>query len=288
MLTLDENDQLVFAQDDGTMIFARLGEENPFGFEEPTEEEQWLALLEMMASAGEDEEDLSHLPEAHQPYVGQWYLCYAATGGLTGDLRAFGVTGTLNLGSDYWGSLTGIADEYDYWYEDEGIIRFGEGGMPMYLLGDAGSDAGLFLQYGTEAGGYMIFHKDPEAVWTPGLYPLAGSAPAASAAPAVSDASASSGSALRSEVRYVCTSYTAAGFTMDASTLGVEYAVTLHANGTADMILGGVPLAGLPYTVADGLCTLDYYGMSLVCTPTDAGFDMDYFGSMMMHFVPAE
>lgn len=31
---------------------------------------------------------------------------------------------------------------------------------------------------------------------------------------------------------------------------------------------------------------IDYYGQALYLVPTDKGFDMDYFDSMLMHFAP--
>lgn len=227
----------------------------------------------------------TELSEAQLPYVGEWYMVYCHTGGLTGDLRIMDVNGYLTLDADGTGYLISVTDEFGVWYEEEGVIRFGESGTPMYLLGDEADGTSPFLQYGTEEGGYMIFHQDEEAVWTPGLYPLEGAVPAM---PAASDAPVSSGSALLMETRYVCKSYTASGFTLDAATLGAEYAAVFHANGTVDFVLAGIPLTGLPCTAADGAYVIDYYGNPLSCVPTDAGFDMDYFGSMTMHFVPAE
>lgn len=282
ILYIDEYGQLVFDDEEGTMIFTRVNEDLPDT--DDSDEEMLLALLQMMSQM--EGNDLSALPEAHQPFVGEWYLCYVATGGLSGDLRTFGVTGTLSLNANYTGLLSGIADEAGDWYEDEeGVIRFGENGMPLYLIGD--ETDGLFLQYGTEMGGYMIFHQDEAAAWTPGLYPLAGEAPVPpAAADAVPAADAGDGM-IRLETRYVCKTYTAAGFIMDAATLGAAYEITFHPDGKADFTMGGVALTGLPYTV-DGAYTMDYYGNIFSCVPTAEGFDLDYYGAMTMHFVPAE
>ena len=53
--------------------------------------------------------------------------------------------------------------------------------------------------------------------------------------------------------------------------------------------MAGFTAANLPYTVtAEGVYAINYYGTMFNCTPTDAGFDMDFYGTMMMHFVPAE
>ena len=278
-LTLNELDQLIMEEDDARMIFTR-GEAVT---DSEASDAELLALLLMLAQMETEGEELSLLPENHQPFVGEWYLCYVATGGLTGDLRSLGVTGMLTLNADYTGILSGIADEEATWYEDEdGVIRFGEDGMPMFLIAEDEEETSFFLQYGTELGGYMIFHQDEEAVWVPSQYPLAGAAPVDTEPAAVI-----SGGALLTDVKYVCTTYTTAGFTMDAATLGMAYEITFNANGTADFVMAGTPLPGLSYT-ADVVYTIDYYGNPLVCTPTDAGFDMDYFGAMTMHFVPAE
>lgn len=277
-LALDETGTLILEEDGARMLFTR-GEAASGG--ELSEDEQLLALLALLSQM--ESEDLSSLPEEHQPFAGDWHLIYVATGGLTGDLRPLGVSGMLTLNADYTGILAGIADEEATWYEDEdGMIRFGEDGMPMFLIAEDEEETSFFLQYGTEAGGYMIFHQDEEATWVPGLYPLAGTAPVGTEPAAVI-----SGAALLTDVKYVCTTYTSAGFTMDAATLGMAYEVTFHAGGTVDFVMAGTPLPGLSYT-ADGVYTIDYYGNPLVCTPTDAGFDMDYFGAMTMHFVPAE
>lgn len=291
VLVLDENDQLICSTIDGTMVFTRVltAETDPANpVEEETDDDlsdmdELLALLQLLEMMETSDNGLSALPEHHQGFVGEWQLCYVMTGGLTGDLRPLGVTGTLTLNADYTGLITGIADEEAGWYEDEeGVIRFGENGMPMFLLGEAESETDLFLQYGTEAGGCMIFHQDAEAVWTPDLYPL--QTPAVSAEPPAAIA----GGTLLTDVKYRCTSYTTSGFTLDAATLGAEYAVIFRADGTVAFTLAGIDLPDLPYLIADGQYIIDYFGTDFTCTPTEAGFDMDYYSTMLMHFVPAE
>lgn len=290
LLTLDAEGRLVM-EDEGAKLFFTLqappaGEEEPSGTEEPAEEpsgeelsdeELLLLLMELMAAS--EGGDLTMLPENLQAYVGQWHLCYCATGGLTGDLRTMGITGMLTLYADGTGILSGLADEEGAWYEADGIVRFGEAGTPLTLLGDAETYGGQFLQYGSTQGGYMIFHEDGEAVWDPALLTAAEAAANTSGSPADAEA--------RTGIRYVCTSCTTGGFTGDASILGAEYAVTFHSNGMADFTMAGVALPPLPYTVTDeGAYAIDYFGNALTCVPTEAGFDMDYYGAMILHFVP--
>lgn len=291
ILTIGEDGRLVCHASDGQMIFAP-AEVAPAPSDEPTEEDQLLALLSLLSLLAQTEEgDLSALPEEHQPFVGEWHLCYAENGGLTGDLRTLGLTGTLTLRADYTGTLSGIADEEGSWYDDEGVLRFGESGMPMFLVGEEADGMGLFLQYGSQQGGYMLFHQDEEAVWTPGLYPLHGAAAEPTPAPAASAPAGLPGGDAQEHLnrRFRCTSYTAAGYTLDASALGMEYALLFRDDGTADFTMAGVAIPNLPYTVTDeGVYSINYFGTLFNCTPTEAGFDMDFYGTMIMHFVPAE
>ena len=298
ILILDENDQLVLNAGNDSMIFTRVltSDTDPANPADPTpvdeegaktpelsDADELLALLELLAQL-EGMDDLSALPENHQGFVGEWHLCYLMTGGLTGDLRSMGITGSLSLYSDYTGWLTGIAEEDASWYEDEyGVIRFGESGMPLFLIDAEADGLGVYLQYGTEAGGCMIFHQDPEAVWTPGRYPLQTPAGAVE-----TTTPAASGGEIRLGTKYVCTSYSAGGVPNDASILGAEYAIFFREDGLADFTLAGFTTTDLGCTVAeDGSRTVHYAGNAFLCVPTEAGIDMDFFG-IIYHMVPAE
>ena len=241
-------------------------------------DEELMALLALLGQMSEG--DTTELPEELQPFVGTWHLVYLATGGLEGDLRSMGITAKLELNADGTGKLSGAADDSGMWYDDEGTVRFGKADTPLVLL-----DGG-FLRYGSQLAGYMVFSQDANATWTP--------APAVTAAPTaapttVPAAPATSDNVGRLNVKFICKSYTSAGYTMDASMLGAEYALLFHDNGTCDFTMAGFTANNLPYTVtAEGVYAINYYGTMFNCTPTDAGFDMDFNGTMMMHFVPAE
>ena len=48
-------------------------------------------------------------------------------------------------------------------------------------------------------------------------------------------------------------------------------------------------MENIPYSITeDGVYAINYYGIFYNCTPTDTGFDMDYYGTMTLHLVPAE
>ena len=259
------------------MVFAK-AEETSSG-DKMTDEElmAFLALLGQLANEGNE------LPEELQPYVGTWHLVYMATGGLTGDLRSMGLTGKLVLNADGTGEMTGIADDAGSWYDDEGQVRFGKADTALTLL-----DGG-FLRYGTELAGYMVFSQNESATWAPA--PAATPVPTAAptAAPAVPAAPAVSGNVQYVGQKFICKNYTTFGMLMDASMLGAEYALHFHENGTADFTMAGFTVSALPYTVtAEGVYAINYYGTMFNCVPTATGFDMDYYGTMTMHFVPAE
>ncbi len=250
-------------------------------------DEELLALLALLGQM-EGGEGSSELPEALQPYVGTWHMVYMATGGMEGDLRSMGLTAKLELKADGTGTLSGVADDSGKWYDDEGTVRFGQAESPLKLL-----DGG-FLRYGSQLAGYMVFSQDANAVWSPA--PAATEVPVATAAPAAAPSASFDSYEDYMDIKFVATTYTSFGNTMDASTLGAEYAVTFHANGTCEFIMAGINTPGLTWglqEVAMGLTkaeafVISYYGVNYNCIPTATGFDMDFYGTMNLHFVPAE
>ncbi|MBP3452975.1 MAG: hypothetical protein J6M20_04590 [Clostridia bacterium] len=251
-------------------------------------DEELLALLALLGQMENSEGgESADLPENLQPYVGTWHMVYMATGGLEGDLRTMGINAKLELNADGTGKLSGAADDAGKWYDDEGQVRFGQAESPLTLL-----DGG-FLRYGSQLAGYMVFSQDANAVWNPA--PAATEVPVATAAPAAPAASFDSYEDYM-DIKFVATTYTSFGNTMDASTLGAEYSVTFHANGTCEFIMAGINTPGLTWglqEVAMGLTkaeafVISYYGVNYNCIPTATGFDMDFYGTMNLHFVPAQ
>ena len=278
---------------------------------EMSEEEQMAALLSMLAameeaeSAGEADVETETVEEAPAEaaasasgdFVGTWHMVYLSSGGFTGDMRPMGVNYTLELRADGTGTVDYPEVTDGIWYEQDGFTYFGQGGdsadMPMALM-----DGG-FMQYGSDLGGYLIMSQDPNAVYDPSMgtaqiapgLDFTTEAPAAPAAPTetITDMNA------RLERKFVVTSYTSMGQDFDASMLGTEYSVIFHENGTCDFTMAGMAMPNLPWgmqKVAVGLDQVDafvinYYGMAFNAILTDTGFDMDYYGTMNLHFVPA-
>ena len=129
--------------------------------------------------------------------------------------------------------------------------------------------------------------EEPAAEPVPDVTPE----PAAATEPAVSGAEVMIGK------KYVMTDADVNGYNMSAAQLGgYEYSVLLNADGTVTFVMAGANIPGLTWAYgkvptdageADGV-VIDYYTQALNLVPTAQGFDMDYFGSMMMHFAPED
>lgn len=238
--------------------------------------EQSSTGSENVPSQTESTADMSGLED----YIGTWHACYLSTGGMTGDPRsAFGLQITLVLNEDGTGTLNFPEQESHVWYQDDesGTVFFGEGGdapdMPLTLLENGFLCYGSMDGDGNAIGGYIMFSQDAEAVWNTGLT-----------------------LENRLDRKFICTSAEIDGFTMEAAMLGGEYSLTFHADGTTDFVMVGTPISGLPWTQeivqTDAGETIafvvDYYGSKMEAVWTEEGFDMNYFDSMLMHFVPEE
>lgn len=227
-------------------------------------------------------------------FIGEWKACYMSTGGLTGDLRSMGITSTLILNADGTGSVDFPAAEEGIWYNEDGVLRFGEAGMPIELL------SGGFLKFGSDMAGYVVYSRDENAVWDPNAAPAATAVPEPIVDPTAIPTQGSAGGEIdmnaRMGVKYVAKTYSAFGQTMDASVLGAEYSVLFRENGTCDFGIAGMVVPNLPWglqKVAVGLNEMDafvinYYGTMFNVVPTAEGFDMDYYGTMTLHLVAAE
>lgn len=121
--------------------------------------------------------------------------------------------------------------------------------------------------------------------------PEATSEPAAMPEPAASGAEAMIGK------KYVMTDADVNGYNMTAAQMGnLEYSILLQEDGTVTFVMAGSDIPGLTWAYgrtpteageADGI-VIDYYTQALNLVPTEKGFDMDYLGSMLMHFAPED
>lgn len=97
--------------------------------------------------------------------------------------------------------------------------------------------------------------------------------------------------------KYVMTDADVNGYNMTAAQMGnFEYSILLQEDGAVTFVMAGSDIPGLTWAYGripteagevDGI-VIDYYTQALNLVPTEKGFDMDYFGSMLMHFAPED
>ena len=121
--------------------------------------------------------------------------------------------------------------------------------------------------------------------------------PEARSEPAAMPEPASSGAEAMIGKKYVMTDADVNGCNMTAAQMGnLEYSILLQEDGTVTFVMAGSDIPGLTWAYGripteagetDGI-VIDYYTQALNLAPTEKGFDMDYFGSMLMHFAPED
>ena len=89
------------------------------------------------------------------------------------------------------------------------------------------------------------------------------------------------------ETKYICFGVIAGGTPMDPSILGGEYSMVFHANGTVTMMMAGTEFPDLTWRM-DGADIVigGYGGREIRLVPSVAGYLTDYFGSMILEYVP--
>lgn len=100
------------------------------------------------------------------------------------------------------------------------------------------------------------------------------------------------------EKKYVMTDADMSGYNMTAEAMGgYEYSLVFHTDGSVEFVMADTAIPILKWSygkvpAADGSkvngIIIDFSGQALNVVPTDKGFDMDYFGSMLMHFAPED
>ena len=97
-------------------------------------------------------------------------------------------------------------------------------------------------------------------------------------------------------VRYVMVSAEMSGYAVSPAQMGgLEYALVFLEDGTCDFVIAGtaLPLTWTPGTAQTQSGTsdaflIDYYGTTMSAVVTDAGFDMNYMDSMLIHYEAEE
>jgi len=218
--------------------------------------------------------------EEGKPYFGIWNGVEMIMDGASLNLSDFGMTMTLLLLED--GRM--IVDEEGIDLSDPSILD-GIEAPGWRVENGVGIGDGCTMTIAED--GLLVLDEDGSQL----IFERIGDAPAVDA-PVVSNnaatptAAPSASGEIQMDVRYVCINADVEGFTLDASMLGGEYAITLHEDGSMDFIVVGSPLPALTWTVTENGFTIDYFGTPMEAVLTDEGFDLNYFDTMLLHFVP--
>ncbi len=293
ILTLSEEGNLVLQSPDGSMIFVPVVEEplptetpavtaEPAPTETPAPTEAPASTEPELPIADDPEPEMVFTPvgEEGAPFLGPWTLISIDLDGLKMDPALLGMVMVLTFNED--GSLLyddGLEVVTMPWYVENGAAI--ADGLPL-TQNEAGQlvmtdDAGTVMLF--TAGEAAPTQELSEEEQMLALLALLGQM-------AELDESADGFDYLNT--KFVCTEFSASGVTLDAATLGAEYAVFFREDNTADLTLADYVIANLPYTInEDGVYVINYYGAFFNCTPTDTGFDIDYYGTMTLHCTPA-
>lgn len=127
--------------------------------------------------------------------------------------------------------------------------------------------------------------------------PAAETVPEITSEPAAAPEPAAGGAEVMIGKKYVMTDADVNGYNMTAAQMGnLEYSILLQEDGAVTFVMAGSDIPGLTWAYGriptetgevDGV-VIDYYTQALNLVPTEKGFDMDYFGSMLMHFAPED
>lgn len=272
VLVLNDEGKLVMEDAEGQMIFALVEAEV---FEEDIPEVEIVPETEIVP----DGTAFIPVSEEGAPFLGTWSLEMMDLGGMQMDPAMLGMTMTLTFNED--GSAV----------SDDGMEPFT---APWHMENGAAIVDGMALTI-NEEGKLILDDGESKMIFAKGE-----AAPAAELSEEeqmlallalmmqMAETEESTGFD-RLNTKFVCTSYSASGVTLDGATLGAEFGVIFHEDNTADLILAGYVMENLPYSITEeGVYAVNYYGTFFNCTPTDVGFDMDYYGTMTLHCAPAE
>lgn len=219
------------------------------------------------------------------PYLGTWKAQSMEMEGESISLEELGMSYVLVLKEDGTADLM-IEDDGEMmlWCVTDGVAYLGESleTASTAVINEAGA---LVL---TEFGDNIIF------VRSEGENAAIASNAAATATSATNETEASGVSAdAYLEEKYVCTKFETAGTTLDAASLGAEYSVIFHEDGTLGFVMAGADVPGLKWEFkkvqtdtgeADAYTVVYFDGTELNFIPTESGLELDFFGSMILYF----
>jgi len=207
--------------------------------------------------------------------LGVWQLRAMGDGENELDVAMLGVSMTLQLNADGTAALT-MEEEASAltWHQDAGVLYIGQkGDFQPAGLDEKGR---LYLADDTMT---LLFERAEEAL---PAQETAAPETQTTAVPAVAEAYAG-GNAFETEKKYLAVTCEYGGVSMDASLLGGEYSVTLHTDGSCDLLAGGVRMAGTTWkNVDETTVQLDYMGNLYVGVLEDGRMRLDYYGMQLI------
>ncbi len=161
------------------------------------------------------------------------------------------------------------------------VTRHTDGTLSLML-----EEASVWYEYTGEA---------PEAPAVPTQEPMPEPTAEPMTEPTAAPAPAAPGAASMVGRKFVMTDADVSGYNMSAAMMGgFEYSILLREDGNVEFVMAGANIPSLTWSYgkvptdsgeADGI-VIAYPGQTLYLVPTEQGFDMDYFGTMLMHFAP--
>ena len=254
----------------GWMILYREGEEEPT--ENTTEPEE--APVEPDAAEGET---TPRPEEGGDPYIGKKFVLVGAS------INGINLSAEqLNAAGDY--VIFNADGSVELFMSDRMVETLGWTRGTVTVVG-AEHDGfcvdyyGTYYNFGITGDGLMLDYFGTPRFYEPEVKEEA-AVPAApdAAAPTLPEAA---GLDTCMNKKYVAKTYTAAGYTADASMLGAEYALTLKPDGTCELIAGGYPVL-LNWASEEDRLVIDYMGAATYyVTPTADGLDLDMNGMVL-------
>ena len=207
--------------------------------------------------------------EAAAKFGGDWYLVDMVMEGTQMDPAAIGYSLHVNL-------------------KDDGTIDAEMNGMPVPGLWFAeGETVSFSMGTDTESGGMegeLLVLRGGDSSLS-----FSRNAPDGKPAAPVQEPGSTETDGLLMDVKYRMVTLTAvASGAVKSADDYQEYSITFHADGTADFVMSGAPVPGLPWTVNEDGVAVDYSGNALQCTIEDHALEMNFFGSMLLKMVPEE
>ena len=161
------------------------------------------------------------------------------------------------------------------------VTRHTDGTLSLML-----EEASVWYEYTGEA---------PEAPAVPTQAPMPEPTAEPMTEPTAAPAPAAPGAASMVGRKFVMTDADVSGYNKSAAMMGgFEYSILLREDGNVEFVMAGANIPSLTWSYgrvptdsgeADGI-VIAYPGQLLYLVPTEQGFDMDYFGTMLMHFAP--